>query len=75
MNASVNYNDNRQTVEVGSDIACAAASPSGNIVVASTLEKFIVFALDGHAWRQQQVIELQGASQITLIVMIMRRAR
>lgn len=62
---STSHGDNRQTVEVGGDITCATASPTGNIVIACTMEKFIVFSLEGQYWRQSQVLECHGAMLLT----------
>ena len=55
----------KQNIEFGADISCAVSSPSGNIIVVSSLEKLIVFELETRVWRQKNVIELSGAYLIT----------
>lgn len=57
--------NNRQTIEFGSDLNCASSAPSGNIVIVSAGDKFVIFALEGQYWRQTQVIELSGGYLLT----------
>jgi len=58
-------NNPKQNIEYGSDVSCAISSPSGNLIVLSSLEKLLVFELDSRVWRQKQVVELSGAYLIT----------
>lgn len=55
----------KQNIEFGNDLSAAVSSPSGNIIVLSSLEKLILFELDSRVWRQKNVIELSGSYVIT----------
>lgn len=55
----------RQTIELDDEILALALSPAGNILVASILDKVLLFQLDGDIWRQSQVVQLEGAYLLT----------
>lgn len=57
----------RQNVDIGSDISCAVSSPSGNVIIASSLEKLMIFVLESQLWRQLNTVELCGANIITTL--------
>lgn len=65
LNQSLNQSLKRQTIELDDEILALAFSPSGNILIASILDKVTVFELDGKIWKQSQVVQLEGAYLLT----------
>lgn len=61
-----NTTGNRQVFEYGdSEINCISSAPSGNSVLLGSMDKIVLFNLETQVWRQNQVIELNGAYIIT----------
>jgi len=59
--------NNKQIIELNSDLNCASFSPSGNVAIVTSLDKMNIFVLDSHFWKHTQTIVIEGFNLISCL--------